>query len=121
MTPINWPSSVPYAPLLDSIDVVQAYSPPVSTSFEAGNTRERHVTNMHFRKQKQTVPMSLAECEAFKAFFEGELYTGHRRFNMKVLLETDYFEKEVKINPASLSFKRIGRTVQVTMELTITL
>ena len=64
----DWPAGVPSAPQRGSFRISRPFNKPVSSEFEAGNTRDRPRGTLQYRMLAMELRMSAVEFALFDAF-----------------------------------------------------
>lgn len=115
-----WPAGLPSAPQRDTFRISRPHNRPVSTEFEAGNTRDRPRGTIQFRMVDMEIRMTPAQFALFDAFVTDDLARGTKRFTMPVWSGAAMVERTVKLSgEARFTTRQQGRGIMVTLSLEV--
>lgn len=108
----TWPA-VPYRPTRDGFQPIKPFLDPISTEMEGGNIRQRPRPGDNVASLGQTIMMTPADAETFKAWVKTTLNNGTARFTALVwtgaayVSKTCQFAKDGKPTYAAFSSTRV--------------
>uniref|UniRef100_UPI003BAA154D hypothetical protein n=1 Tax=Stappia sp. TaxID=1870903 RepID=UPI003BAA154D len=118
----DWPAGVPSAPQRGSFRISRPFNKPVSSEFEAGNTRDRPRGTLQYRMLAMELRMSAVEFALFDAFVSDDLARGTRRFTMPVWDGAGMVTRTVRLaGEDKFTTRQQGRAVMVGFTLEVEL
>lgn len=122
----DWPSGLPYAPLLDGYSVDQPFIPPDITDMDAGNTRMRSKYTVHVSKEPISIRLKSDEqYETFRLWARDTLGGGASKFHMKVRVAGSWVDRvcfldggQYKAEPAGMADPDVGTGYSWTISFT---
>jgi hypothetical protein len=87
-----WPA-VPYRPTRDGFQPIKPFLDPLATDMEGGNSRQRPRPGDNVGTIGQTIMMTPADAETFKAWVKTTLNNGTARFTANVWTGAAYESK----------------------------
>ncbi|OKO83381.1 hypothetical protein AC629_22840 [Bradyrhizobium sp. NAS80.1] len=112
---------MPYRPVRDSFQPIKPFLDPIATEMEGGNIRQRTRPGDNVGTLGQTIMMTPADAETFKAWVKTTLNNGTARFTALVWTGATYVSKTCQFakdgKPAYGAYS--ASRVAVSMKLTV--